>query len=277
MSDSTSTSGPLPDIKIDAPRNRPDWTTIKGLARPVALIFIAITLGQSNASFFNVPAIMIVVLGTMTATVISYTGKEILESLVIIGQSFFRRTWDYSSLTKKLLNIAVIGKKKGLLSLSRYETELSKDPFLFRAVQMVIDGYKPDSIQRVLTNELEAQAEQQKRAVSLAQRAAEVAPAMGLIGTLVGLVQMLADLENPEALGPAMAIAILTTLYGAVLGMVVMASLAGKLEKNARDDQLFKTLIALTATSIAKQENPRELEMLLNAELPPGQRIVYFD
>jgi len=99
---------------------------------------------------------------------------------------------------------------------------------------------------------------------------------MGLIGTLVGLVQMLADLENPETIGPAMAVALLTTFYGAILGTVIMAPLSVKLEKNSHDDALIRTLIATAAVSIARQENPRRLEMLLNSELSPSNQIDYF-
>ena len=126
-------------------------------------------------------------------------------------------------------------------------------------------------------NEVEVLAERHKRSASIARRASEVAPAMGLIGTLVGLVQMLADLENPETIGPAMAVALLTTFYGAILGTVVLASIAVKLEKNSADETLIKTLVTIAATSIARQDNPRRLEMMLNSELPPSERIRYFD
>ena len=100
---------------------------------------------------------------------------------------------------------------------------------------------------------------------------------MGLIGTLIGLVMMLADLENPETIGPAMAVALLTTFYGAILGTIVMAPLAVKLEKRSSDEALMKVLVKTAAVSIANQDNPRKLEMLLNSELPPTQRIRYFD
>jgi chemotaxis protein MotA len=109
------------------------------------------------------------------------------------------------------------------------------------------------------------------------RRASEVAPAMGLIGTLVGLVQMLGSLSDPSAIGPAMALALLTTFYGAVLGNVVLSPLAAKVERAAEEDALVKTLYTIGAVSIARQENPRRLEMLLNAVLPPGKRIQYFD
>lgn len=144
-------------------------------------------------------------------------------------------------------------------------------------MQMVVDGYQPADIQRFLTQEIEALIERHKRSASIALRASEIAPAMGLIGTLVGLVQMLANLESPETIGPAMAVALLTTFYGAIMGNVILAPLAVKLEKNSKDEALIKTLISISALSMATQQNPRQLEMLLNAELPPSQRINYFN
>ena len=100
---------------------------------------------------------------------------------------------------------------------------------------------------------------------------------MGLIGTLIGLVQMLADLQNPETIGPSMAVALLTTFYGAILGTAVLAPMAAKLERNSNDEAMIHTLVLIAMSSISRQDNPRRLEMLLNSELPPNHRIRYFD
>jgi len=108
------------------------------------------------------------------------------------------------------------------------------------------------------------------------RRAAEVAPAMGLIGTLVGLVQMLANLNDPSAIGPGMAVALLTTFYGAVLANMVLAPLAAKLEKRAGEESLVNEIYLMGVASIARRENPRRLEMLINTVLPPARRVSYF-
>jgi chemotaxis protein MotA len=188
-----------------------------------------------------------------------------------------RRQRDLKKLTIAMLDLSVIAKKKGILGLSQYENQIRKEPYLETAIQMAVDGYNAKHIDSVLSQDIEAQIERHKRSASITKKASEVAPTMGLIGTLLGLVQMLADLENPESIGPAMAIALLTTLYGAILGTIVMAPLTAKLEKNSADEALFQTLVLHTATAIAKQDNPRNLEMLLNAELPPSERVRYFD
>ncbi len=267
----------LPTVHIAKPYTKADFATILGLLFAVGLIAAAIAMGQSNANFFNVPALLIVLLGTMAATSISFTGEELARAGTIIAKSIVRRIQKPSRLATSLIDLAIIAKKKGLLALVNYESELNKDKFLSRSVQMVVDGYNAEEVQRLLKQEINALSERHKRSANICRRASEIAPAMGLIGTLVGLVQMLADLENPESIGPAMAVALLTTFYGAILGTVIMAPLAIKLEKNTADETLIKNLIATTAVSIARQENPRRLEMLLNSELPPSEQIAYFD
>ena len=267
----------LPSVKIEAPDKKIDLATILGLIFAFGFIAGAILIGQSNANFFNIPSLMIVLFGSMAATAVSFSGEELRRASSIVGKSMFRPVRDPSKLAYSLVELAVAAKKKGVLALSNYDSELRKDPFLAKSMQMAIDGYDANDIEPLLVNEVEVLAERHKRSASIARRASEVAPAMGLIGTLVGLVQMLADLENPESIGPAMAVALLTTFYGAILGTIVMAPLAVKLEKNSSDETLIKTLVILAATSIARQDNPRRLEMQLNSELAPSQRIRYFD
>ena len=267
----------LPSVKIEAPDKKIDLATILGLIFAFGFIAGAILIGQSNANFFNIPSLMIVLFGSMAATAVSFSGEELRRASSIVGKSMFRPVRDPSKLAYSLVELAVAAKKKGVLALSNYDSELRKDPFLAKSMQMAIDGYDANDIEPLLVNEVEVLAERHKRSASIARRASEVAPAMGLIGTLVGLVQMLADLENPESIGPAMAGALFTTFYGAILGTIVMAPLAVKLEKNSSDETLIKTLVILAATSIARQDNPRRLEMQLNSELAPSQRIRYFD
>ncbi len=267
----------IPSVSVPKAVSKPDFATILGIVLSFSLIGGAIAIGQSDARFFNLPSVLIVILGTMTATSISYTGEEIAASGKIIARSAFRPVRNFSLLAKSLMDLATIARKKGLLYLSNYESETSKEPFLKHALGIVIDGYSEEDVKRILQQNIDIEEERQKRAASMLRRASEVAPAMGLIGTLVGLVQMLANLENPDTIGPAMAVALLTTFYGAILGTVVMSPLAAKIEKNAADDVAAKTMALKTAISIIRQENPRNLEMMINALLQPSQRINYFD
>ncbi|MCK5384311.1 MAG: MotA/TolQ/ExbB proton channel family protein [Alphaproteobacteria bacterium] len=266
----------LPNVTVPGVRNVMDLVTLLGLILSFALIIGAISMGQSDANFVNGPSVMIVIFGTMTASCIPYTGMELRQSLSILFTSFLRPVRSFSQLATSLIDLAVIARKKGLLSMANYENQTKNEPFLLYTLGLVTDGYNYEDIRRILELDIEKEEERMKRAASILKRASEVAPAMGLIGTLVGLVQMLAELENPEAIGPAMALALLTTFYGAIMGTVVLSPLAAKVEKNAADQAMAKTMILKTALSMIKQENPRNLEMIINGLLPPSLRINYF-
>lgn len=265
------------EVKIKSPQTHVDFATIMGLVFAFGLIAVAIFLGQSGANFLNVPALMIVVFGTMAVTTISYTGEELIKAIQVVAGSLVRDVRDQSRVAREVLDIANLAKKRGILALSAVEGEVNKDPFLAKAVQMVADGFTPEYIDRALSQEIDTIAENHRRAAGVMRRASEIAPGMGLIGTLVGLVQMLAQLDDPSSIGPAMAVALLTTFYGAILGTVVLGPLAAKLDRNANDEITIKTLIGTAMVSIAKQENPRGLEILINSILPAHLRIKYFD
>src|SRR5690606_27847125 len=142
-----------------------------------------------------------------------------------------------------------------LIHLQRYEDFIRSDGFLMHAVKLAVDGIKPEEIEHLLKQDINSALTRQEHAVRLLRRASEIAPAMGLIGTLVGLVQMLGKLEDPTTIGPSMALALLTTFYGAILGTVILAPLATKLEKRADDDMLQKVIAMAATMSMARQEN----------------------
>jgi chemotaxis protein MotA len=265
------------NIRITPPVRKPDISTILGLSIAIGLIIAAIAMGNTDANFLNGPSFLIVILGTMAATSVSYTGDELKYVPSIIGNTMLRKIRKPSTTAKQLMDISSLARKKGLLALSSIEAELKKDPFLARAVQLVTDGYTPEEVERILGQEIDSISERHRRSAGVVRRASEVAPAMGLIGTLVGLVQMLAQLEDPSSIGPAMAVALLTTFYGAILGTIVLGPLSGKLERNSNHEMLTKNLIMMAMGSIARQENPRRLEMVMNSELPPEEQIKYFN
>lgn len=277
MSDASQTPAGNVSVRITRTRSGPDFATILGLFFAIGLIIGAIAIGQSNANFFNIPSVMIVVFGTMAATCISYSLEEMGKAGAVIGQSFFKKRIKPSDMARQLMDIATMARKKGILSLGSIDKELRKDPHLSHAVQIVADGYSAEDAERILSQDIDALVERHRRSAGIARRGAEVAPAMGLIGTLVGLVQMLADLQDPDNIGPAMAVALLTTFYGAILGTIVLGPIAAKLERNSNDEAMIRSLVLTAMTSIARQENPRRLEMLINSELPPSERIKYFD
>ncbi len=273
MTDNT----PNNQIRIAPAKVGIDLTTVFGLVLTFVLIGIAIYIGKSDANFFNIPSFLIVILGTMTVTSVSFSGEELKNAGKIIGNSLFRQRLRASQMARQLMDISILAKKKGLLALAGAEQELKKEPHLYAAAQIVTDGYDPQDIERILAQDLDSLVERHRRSASILRRASEIAPAMGLIGTLIGLVQMLANLQDPETIGPAMAVALLTTFYGAILGTAVLAPMAAKLERNSNEEAMIRSLVMIAMASIARQDNPRRLEMLLNSELPPSERIKYFD
>jgi chemotaxis protein MotA len=264
-------------LRFEAASRRMDLATLFGLIAALALIAVAIVMNGSPLAFIDVPAILMVVLGTFAVTAISYTGEELREAQPSFRQAMFRTEIDPRVAARRALTLADKARKRGMLSLQGDLYGVRDAPFLQRSLSMLVDGLQVDEIERNMTLEAHALAQGRHRAAAILRRAAEVSPAMGLIGTLVGLVQMLGNLDSPERIGPAMSVALLTTLYGALMANVVFLPLASKLERNATVEQLVSQIYTMGVASMGRQENPRRLEMLLNTVLPAGQQIRYFD
>jgi chemotaxis protein MotA len=254
-----------------------DIATLIGLLAGFGLVGSAIVLGGSVSSFIDIPAVLIVIGGTFGITMISYSLREIFSAQGVILKTIFHSLPDAAEAAEDGLRMAIQSRKDGVLALQKVVAALDHNPFLKKALSLAIDGSTGDDIERIMGHELSGMAERHSRGVGILRRSAEVAPAMGLIGTLIGLVQMLGKLDDPSSIGPAMAVALLTTFYGAVLANMVFSPLAGKLERNSKSELMINRLYIITAASVGRGENPRRLEMLLNTILPPSQRLHYFE
>lgn len=254
-----------------------DAATLFGLAGAFAVVLTAIVGGGAPGSYLDMPAFLIVAGGTVTVTAISFSVRDLVAARRALPLALFRTSHNARAVARQMLLLAEAAHRTGTDTLAEVLPELRKEQFLHRCLTLVTEGQPPDEIERVLTAEAEAAIAALTRTAAILRRAAEVAPSMGLIGTLIGLVQMLGSLNNPAAIGPGMAVALLATLYGAVLGNMVLTPLAGKLESAAEHEGLIRTLHLTGGLSIARQENPRRLQMLLNSVLPPGARVQYFD
>jgi chemotaxis protein MotA len=264
-------------IRIHRPVLVIDFATILGLIFAIGLILAAIVFNSGDAQFFNIPAVLIVICGTVAVTSISYTGDELGRAWKVISRAMFRRLQVPSIMARQLVEMSVLVRKHGPLVLSRLEKDVARDPELSRVVQYLIDGYSAPDIDLIMSQEIGALVERHQRSAGIVRRAAEIAPGMGLIGTLVGLVQMLAQLDDPSAIGPSMAVALLTTFYGAILGTVILTPMAAKLERNSQEEALNRALIHTALVSMGNKESPRRLEHILNSLLPPSEQIKYFD
>ena len=253
-----------------------DLPAILGLMLGFALIVSAMVLGGSPTAFFDLPALLIVIGGTIAVTAVSFSGDELFATQKTIGQALMNGRGDPRNAARTIVKLAEKARADGILSLQAVPGLYAKEPFLSRAMHLVIDGTSADDLEKILQTEVRSMASRHIRSTHVLRRAAEVAPAMGLIGTLIGLVQLLGNLDNPSSIGPSMAVALLTTFYGAVLANMVLTPLATKLERNSSEETLMNTVYTLGAASIGRRENPRRLEMLLNTLLPPAQRISHF-
>lgn len=253
-----------------------DFATVLGLVGGFSLIVSAMVLGGSPTAFFDSAAVLIVVGGTFAVTAISFSIEEMLSTQKTVWRALVNGAGDPQSAANKIVTLAEKARKEGVLSLQTVTGSFEDNPFLRHAMSLIIDGTAAEEAERILQNEVRSMATRHTRSALVLRRAAEVAPAMGLIGTLVGLVQMLSNLDNPATIGPSMAVALLTTFYGAILANMVFTPLASKLERNSHEETLMNTVYTLGAASISRRENPRRLEMLLNTLLPPAKRISHF-
>ncbi len=264
-------------IRLSPRRGRLDLATVVGLGGGMALVGLAVAFGGSFAAFFDPSSLAIVVGGTIAVTTASFTLRDMARTLGIIGKTLVHSRRDPSAAATRLLQLSEAARHNGLLTLQTAVHDLRHEPFLQNAVALALDGTPPAEVEAILNRELQAMVVRHDKAAGILRRAAEVSPAMGLIGTLIGLVQMLGNLDDPSTIGPAMALALLTTFYGAVLSNMIFLPLATKLEANSAEEGLVNQIGIMGVVSICRQENPRRLEMLLNSILPPAQRVRYFD
>lgn len=258
-------------------RSRLDLATVFGLFGGLCLVAVGIALGGEFKAFVDLPAILIVFGGTLAATTICFSIREVFGTQRVILKTFLRRVADPEMAALQLIQLAVRARTDGALSLENELGRLRGAPFLQQGIAMVVDSTPVDEIERALRRELHAIQTRHSRSTAVLRKAAEIAPAMGLIGTLIGLVQMLSHLDDPASIGPGMAVALITTFYGAILATLVLSPLAAKLERNSHDEIVLNQLFLIGCVSIARQENPRRLEVQLNALLPPAQRINAFE
>jgi len=258
-------------------RSSVDIATVAGLFTAFALLLAAIAIGGSFVAFMNVPSLLIVLGGTFAVTAMCFSLTEVTRAQTIAWKAIVHHAADPGAAAEMVVRLADHARREGVLGLQNRLPALRADAFLYKALMMVVDGTHADAVERVLANDINAMQNRHLQSANVLRKAADVAPAMGLIGTLVGLVQMLTNLDDPSNIGPAMAVALLTTFYGAVLSNMVFSPLAAKLERNSDQEALLHNLYAMAAVSISKQENPRRLEMLLNTVLPPAKRLRFFD
>lgn len=265
------------DTEGGSSRTTMEIATLVGISCGFLMIAAAILLGGSPGSFINIPSVLIVVGGTLSITVACFSIREVIGTGRVMVTTVIRVQRDPSTAATIMLRTADITRRRGILVLQRLLGEVEGEPLLHKGLSLLVDGSPGEEVEQIMRRDLQATLARHARSTSVLRRMAELSPAMGLIGTLIGLVQMLGNLDDPSRIGPSMAVALLTTFYGAILANMVFTPLAAKLEGNSIEEALVSNLYILGVSSISRQENPRRLEILLNTVLPPSKRVSYFD
>lgn len=241
-----------------------DLATIVGILAGFFLVALAILLGGEALIFINVQGILIVFGGTIATTLIRFPLVRCLRVIGVVKKAFSSRLDAPQKIIDELITLARQARQEGLLSLEDYKTD---DPFLHQGIQLIVDGNEAEMVEEILVTDIRYLRQRHRDGQDILKAIGDAAPAFGMIGTLIGLVIMLTNMEDVKALGPAMAVAILTTLYGAIIANLVAIPLAKKLEIRSKEESLNRELLMVGLLNILKGENPRIMETVLRAFL----------
>jgi chemotaxis protein MotA len=246
-----------------------DIATVLGLALGTLLILGSIFMGGSIIIFVNIPSVLVVAGGTFATAFIKYSMADVINASKIVMNAFFVKLSVPQEVIQEIVNLANIARKNGLIVLEQQPVE---DQFLKKAIMYCVDGHEAEFIQEVLKKEVSLTVERHDVGIGLFKGMGESAPAFGMIGTLIGLVQMLANMSDPASIGPSMAVALLTTLYGAILANLAFLPIAEKLSLRSGEEERNRKLIIEGVMGILKGINPRVMEEYLETFLPPKER-----
>lgn len=249
-----------------------------GVLAAITVIAAAIAVGGQPQAFIDLPSIMIVLGGTLAVTLTSFPLREYVRAPAVLADALsLRPMLTPQAVATDCIEVAAAARNQGLIALEREVARLPGRVVLRRGISLLTDGLERDTVLPALRQEIAHLEETSLATQRLLRRAAEVAPAMGLIGTLVGLVQMLGQLDDPASIGPSMAVALLTTLYGAFIAHAVLIPLAERLAGRTATEQLLLEIQWQGVRSLADKENPRLLETRLNGLLPASAQLALFD
>ncbi len=246
-----------------------DISTPIGLALGSCFILLGILLGGELGLFIDYPSLAIVGGGTTSTLMIRYPFNIMFNIINVVKKTVFNSIPNKGEVITQFVQLAQIARKEGLLALERVQFE---DPFLAKGIQFCVDGAEGHQIEGILTKEIQYIKARHQAGNDMLKGLEISAPAFGMIGTLVGLVNMLANMDDPKSIGPAMAVAILTTLYGAIIANLIAVPLKDNLALYSRAEIDQKTLMLEGVLGLKRGENPRMLEESLHTFLSPGER-----
>lgn len=246
-----------------------DITTVIGLLLGTLLLGGSIAMGSGGLGLFvDVPSIAIVGGGTTAVMLINYPAGDIKQLFKVVLRTVFFKLSSSSAEIQRVIEYATLARKEGLLALESKLREVD-DLFFAKGIQLVIDGFPSETVRDIMELEASWQLQRHGSGKKMLEQIGSYAPAFGMIGTLIGLVQMLANMSDPSSIGPAMAVALLTTLYGALIANVVCTPLAGKLKVRSEEELVAMSICLEGAIGLSLGDNPGAIEQKLRSFVGP--------
>jgi len=250
-----------------------DMGILIGFLGTWALILGAVLLGGSPIIYVDVPSVVLIFGASITIIFFCFPARNVKKLISVVKKAVFHKSPSIDQLIEDMVSYAEIARRDGILSLENTVKDID-DPFIVQGIQMAVDGTDPELIEQIMVNDLDNLVERHGTGKGLFDALGKYAPAMGMIGTLIGLVAMLSDLSDPSKIGAGLAVALLTTLYGALVANAVALPLADRLARRSSEEVLYKTIIIKGVMAIQSGDNPRIVEQKLRTFLPPSQRPV---
>ncbi len=240
-------------------------SSIIGIFTGFVLIIISITIGGDITRYFDPAGVLIVIGGVLCATMVAYSFEQLKQALPKCKDAFVKPKMDLASEADRIVEMAGVARREGLLAMDGQDMG---DPFLQKGMELIIDGTDPELVKTVLEAEADKKAEEDQLAIKVLGSMSAFSPAFGMVGTLIGLINMLMFLSDTASLGPSMATALITTFYGVILANLLFTPLANKLKTVAADRQSRLDMLMEGILAIQDGENPRIIKEKLAAYVP---------
>jgi len=248
-----------------------DIATIIGVVLAFGLIVWSILLGGDLGGFVDIPSVAVVIGGTLGALLINFPLPKFLSMIALFKKTFLFSLEDPESVISKMVRYAERARREGMLALEE-DSENETDDFLRKGLRLAVDGTDPQLLEKILETDVEQIENRHSEGAKILSAGGTFAPAFGMIGTLIGLVNMLSNLEDPTQIGAGMATALITTFYGAVLANALFLPLAGKLETRSKEEMVIKEMVIEGIMAIQSGDSPRIVEEKLKSFLSPTVR-----
>lgn len=246
-----------------------DLATLVGVLGAFGIILGAMTMSGGVGLFIDVPSVLIVVVGTIFVVLMKFGLGQFLGCFKVAGKAFMFKIVAPVDLIQEVVELADDARKNGLLALEGKEVS---DDFLQSGIQLLVDGHDPEVVKKLLTKDMNETVKRHDVGSQIWKQMGDTAPAMGMVGTLIGLVAMLSNMSDPASIGPAMAVALLTTLYGAIMANMLALPISDKVALRKDEEGTIKNMIIDAILGIQAGQNPRVIDSMLRNYLPASKR-----